>query len=90
MMNLCFLKGKVSGIIDYQFMYDKFKKNLGKKHVCIVKLQLEIKNKQIIDLKAYDEVADFVYQNVKEGDHIFLQGALKDDVIEIEEIEKID
>ena len=53
-------------------------------------MQLEIKNKQIIDLKAYDEVADFVYQNVKEGDHIFLQGALKDDVIEIEEIEKID
>ncbi len=89
MINLCFLKGKVINKKDLKFVYNKNKKNLSKNHICIIMLELEIENKQVIYLKAYNEIAEFVYNNVNEGDNILVEGAIKDNIVEIEDIEKI-
>ena len=89
MINLCFLKGKVINKKDLKFVYDKSKKSLSKNHICIIILELEIENKQVIYLKAYNEIAEFVYNNVNEGDNILVEGAIKDNIVEIEDIEKI-
>ena len=89
MINLCFIKGKVISKKDLKFVYDKNKKSLSRNHICIIKLELEIENKQVIYLKAYNEIAEFVYKNVNEGDNILVEGAIKDNIVEIEDIEKI-
>ena len=89
MINLCFIKGKVVDKKELKFVYDKNKKSLSKSHICIIKLELELEDKQTIYLKAYNEMADFVYKNVNEEDIIMLQGVLRDNIVEIEEIEKI-
>ena len=88
MINLCFIKGKVISKKNLKFVYDKNKKSLSKKHICNIKLELEIENKQVIYLKAYNEIAEFIYINVNEGDNILVEGTLRDNIIEIEEIEK--
>ena len=86
MINLCFLKGKIIDITDYKFIYDKNNKTVGNKHICIIKLQLKIEDKQIVWLKGYDEIADFIYQTLKKGDEIFVEGRIEDNIIEIEKI----
>ena len=89
MINLCFLKGKIIDITDYKFIYDKNNKGIGNKHICIIKLEIEIENKQIVWLKGYDEIADFIYQKLKKGDEIFVEGNIENDIVEIEEIKKL-
>ena len=89
MINLCFLKGKIIDITDYKFIYDKNKKSIGNKHICIIKLQIEIEDNQIIWLKGYNEIADFIYQKLKNGDEIFIKGSFNNNIIEIERIKKI-
>ena len=89
MINLCFFKGKIIDITDYKFIYDKNKRSIRNKHICIIKVQLQIADKQIVWLKGYDIIADFIYQKLKKGDEIFIEGSLKNNIIEIERIKKI-
>ncbi len=89
MINLCFIKGKVVNISDYKFIYKKNKKSIGDKNICVIKMELELNNNQIVWGKGYNEMADFIYQNVKKEDIILVKGALRDNIIEIQEIEKI-
>ena len=86
MLNICFFMGKVINKVDLNFVYNKRKKRLSKRHICIVNLELELEGKEHIALKAYNEIADFVYKNVKEGDNIFVQGILEGEFIEIDDI----
>ena len=88
-MNLCILSGKVINEIDLRFLYNPIKKSLEKRHISIIKIILELENKQIIELHAYNEIADFVYRNVQRHNYIIIQGKLRDNYIEIEEIEFI-
>lgn len=89
MINLCFFKGKIIDITDYEFIYDKDNKSISNKHICIIKAQLQIEDKQIVWLKGYDEIADFIYQKLKKEDEIFIEGSLQDNIIEVEKIKKI-
>lgn len=41
---------------ELKFIYDINNKRLGKKHISLVKIELEIKDNQIIKLKGYDEM----------------------------------
>lgn len=68
-MNLCFLMGKIISNIDFQFM-------LGSKKISIVQFLLVINEKCIVTVKAYDELADWCYQNLVKNDCIALQGEL--------------
>lgn len=50
-MNECFLIGKIVSKIEFDFIiYDK--------NISIVRFELKLKNKSIINTKSYNEIAD--------------------------------
>ena len=87
MINLCFLSGKVINEIDLKFIYNSRKKTLGKKHISIVKIELELLDGQEIELHAYNELADYVFKNIHKNDFITIKGKVRNSFIEIEKIE---
>ena len=86
MVNLCFLSGKVINEIDLKFVYDSSKKALGKKHISIVKIKLELLDGQVIELHAYNEIADYVFRNIKKCDYITIQGKLRNNYVEVKKL----
>lgn len=88
-MNLCILIGRVINEVDLKFIYKIKEKHLDKEHNSIVIIELESLNKQIIKLHAYDEMADFIYQSIKQGDIILIEGKIHNDFIEIKKCMKL-
>lgn len=68
-MNLCFLKGKIISEIEFNFI-------INTKNISIATFEIELLNKCKIKVKAYNELADFCYQKLKQEDVIFIQGYL--------------
>ena len=68
-MNLCFLIGKVINPIEYKFII-----NSKDTEIAIFKLQLQ--NKSIVTIKAYNEMADFYYSHFEVNDVICVKGRL--------------
>ena len=85
-MNLCFLSGKIANEVDLKFIYNPVTKSLNKRHTSIVLIDLELEDGQIIKLHGYDEMADFIYRNVKQNDIILIRGSISIDVVEVYEI----
>lgn len=85
-MNLCILGGKVINEIDLKFIYNLQKKSLDKKHTAIIIIYLQLQDKQVIKLCAYDEIADYTYQNISEGDYIVVEGKIRNNFVEINKI----
>ena len=83
---MCFLSGKVINKIDLKFVYNREKRSLDKKHISITKIELELQDGQVIQLHAYNEMADYVFRNVKKSDYIFVQGEVKNNYVEIKQI----
>ena len=83
-MNLCILSGEVINEIDFKFVYNPLKKSLSQKHISIVPILLQLENNQKIWLKAYNEMADFIYQKVNQGQYILVEGRVKADYIEVD------
>ena len=66
-MNLCFLQGKVVSRIEFNFI-------LNSKNISITNFEIELSNKSIITIKAYNELADFCYSKLKQNDKTFICG----------------
>lgn len=88
MINLCFLSGKIKSEIDFKFIYNSKTKSLSKKHTSIVFIDLEIAKEQIVKLYAYDEIADWIYQNVEQNNWIWVQGRVTQKGVELSKIVK--
>ena len=86
MINLCFLYGKVINEIDLKFIYNDRNKSLDKKHISIVKIELRLLDGQVIHLHAYNELADDVFKNICKNDFITIQGKMRSNYVEIEQI----
>lgn len=80
-MNLCFLLGKVISDIEFKFIYNS-------KNVSITIFYIMLKNKSIIKCKAYNEIADEIYRNIKKDNYIFIEGYLKNQYVQIYRIVK--
>ncbi|MCI9246215.1 MAG: hypothetical protein HFJ30_03690 [Clostridia bacterium] len=89
MINLCFLSGTIKNKIDFKFIYNSNTKSLSKKHTSIVLLDLEIEKGQIVRGYAYDEIADWIYRNLQQGNFISIQGRITQNGVEIEEVKKL-
>ena len=90
-MNLCILYGQIISKIEFNFFYN------NKEHISVVTFLLIPKQKVIsnetekfIIVKAYDEIADIIYQNYKMLDYIYLEGYVKPKHIEVMSIENVD
>ena len=57
-MNICFLLGKVVDDVEFKFIYNS-------KNVSISIFKLMLSNKSIVECEAYDEIADYIYRNIK-------------------------
>ena len=80
------LSGKIINQIEFKFFYN------SKKHVSIVKLVIEVcdyinKRRDYVFAKAYDDNADFIFSRYNKNDKIAFCGELKENCIEIREIE---
>ena len=89
-MNICFFSGIIESEPNFKFIVSNklnFKDSL---HISIVKFDLVVDEKTKIIVKAYDELADFCFQNFKRGDFIFISGRINDlNEIEIEFCQKL-
>lgn len=89
-MDLCFFSGIIESEPDFKFIISKklnFKDSL---HISISKFYLKINENTKVLIKAYDELADFCFQNFKRGDFAFISGRLEDtNEVEIELCEKL-
>lgn len=80
-MNLCFIIGKIISEIKFDFA-------LNSKHIAIVRFNVELGNRDSIEVVGYDNIADFCYCRLLQGDlvgilgHIASQGKIVIDEIE--------
>ena len=79
-MNEVFLIGKIVTNIEFKFIIN------SKKQKSIAIFKLETLDKQIIKIKAYNELADFVYGKLKKEDKVFVYGSLEENSINLKYI----
>lgn len=85
-MNKCFFVGKIIGNIDFKFI--KQRKNRRNNSISI--FQLKLLDGNLINIKAYNEIADLCYSSLKKNDFVFITGKIETiGVINVNFIEKI-
>ena len=77
-MNICFLIGKIVSEIQFGFI-------LNSKRISIAIFKLKLSNESIIEIQAYDEMADYCYMNLKIGYNIFIYGSIKNNIVLLKE-----
>ena len=68
-MNLCLLIGEIYSEIQFNFI-------LNCKNISIVRFNIKLSNGSIIKVKGYNEIADYCYSKLKEGDIVEIEGYL--------------
>lgn len=82
-MNTCFIIGKIVSEVQFDFYFN------SKVHQSRVLLEIvPLKSNDKIVARAYDEKADIIYQNYKKGDCIAFEGKIRNEYLEVNEIEK--
>ena len=78
-MNICFLIGEIVSEIQFEFI-------LNSKNNSIAMFKLKLSNESIIEIQAYDEMADYCYMNLKIRYNIFIYGSIKRHIVLLKEI----
>ena len=68
-MNIVVISGKIVSEIDFNFIYNKDKKE---KHMSIAMCKIQLDNGSIVDVYGYDEIADYLYSHDLE--YIWFEG----------------
>ena len=80
-MNEVFLIGKVLKEVEFKFIINSIR---------ISKAKFSIKtvtDNEIINIVAYDEIADYVYRNVKKEDTIMINGYIENNNVIMQEMD---
>ena len=81
-MNEVFIIGKIITEVKFNFI-------LKSKHILVSRFKImTVYDKQEINITAYDEMADYVYVNIKQGNFVMINGYLKNDGVVLKDIEK--
>ena len=75
-MNKVFLIGKIITEIEFKFI-------INSKNISIARFKIKTLNKQIIPIKAHNEIADYVYRRFNKNDWINIEGKLEKDSVVI-------
>ena len=79
-MNLVFIYGKIIEEIKFHFI-------INNKHVSIARFKLELSSGSVVQVIAYDEIADLCYQKLKPQMKAYIQGKVTTKLaVEIENI----
>lgn len=76
-MNICFFAGKVKSEIDFRFI-------LTGKNYCAVRFTLELFDGTFMNLLGYNDVADYSYRKLKNGDVIFCEAVLEEKAVVVD------
>ena len=76
-MNLCFFSGNIITNPIFKFIISKEKSFKQCNHISICMFELKLANETIIKVKAYDELADFCYRNLRKGNFIVVARNIK-------------
>ena len=68
-MNIVFIQGKIISDIEFNFI-------INKKNISIAIFEVELLNKSIVKIKAYNELADYCYSKLNKNDVVFMEGYL--------------
>lgn len=68
-MNECFVVGRIISGIGFKFVLDS-------KNIAVALFKVELSNKSIIDVKGYNEYADYCYSQLSKEDVVFIYGYL--------------
>jgi hypothetical protein len=68
-MNLCFLMGKINSEINFNFI-------LNSKNISVSSFKLKVGKDTKVLVKAYNDMADWCYQNLARKDIVLIQGEL--------------
>ena len=71
-MNFCVLLGKIVSDIEFKFI-------INGKNKSIAYFDMELLNKSIIQIKAYNEMADYIYRKLKMGQIVVVDGKITHD-----------
>ena len=83
-MNICLIIGKIIRDIEFKFIIN------NKKYYSISILKVELDNKSIITVKAYNDIEDWCYKNLLKNDNVAIYGKLNSEMeVIVEEIEII-
>ena len=79
-MNICIISGKIISKIDFKFIINSHDKS-------IAIFYMELLNKNTVKIIAYNEMADKVYSELKQGQNLIIEGKITnkkaEDAIEI-------
>ena len=68
-MNNCFISGKIITEVEFKFA-------IKNKFYSIVEFKIELDNKSIIKIKAYDKNAEYCYQKLEKEMYINIYGKI--------------
>ena len=68
-MNLCILSGKIVSDIEFKFI-------INSKNKAIAYFDMELSNKSIIQIKAYNEKADYIYRKLRKYQNMVIEGKM--------------
>ena len=75
-MNIVIISGKIISDIDFNFIYNKDKKE---KHTSIAVCKIKLENKSMINVYGYDEIADILYKN--DFEYIYVEGRIDNNMM---------
>ena len=79
-MNEVFLSGKVITEIEFKFI-------INSKRISKVKFSIEtLTDSEIINILAYDEMADYIFRNIKRKDTVVINGYLENNNVVLKDI----
>ena len=80
-MNEVFLTGKIISNVEFRFI-------INSKNTSIAMFNIELDDKQIIKVKAYNEIADYCFSKLKNTDRIFINGELSGIYVIVKDIKR--
>ena len=78
-MNEVFLTGKIMGNVEFKFI-------INSKNISIAMFNIEMDDKQVIKMKAYNELADYCYSKLEISQRMFIYGKISKNCVIVKEI----
>ena len=72
-MNIVFIEGKIISNIEFKFI-------INSKNISIAIFEVELLNKSIVKIKAYNKLADYCYSRLNKKDVVFIEGHLSSSI----------
>ena len=78
-MNEVYLTGKIISNVEFKFI-------INSKNISIAMFNIETDYKQVIKIKAYNELADYCYSKLEKSKRLFIYGKISKDKVIVKEI----